>query len=254
MSPPLAGRVALVTGASGGIGSATCRCLAGAGARVVVTYRSDRAGAEALEASLPGEGHLVAPLEVTERASLDALAKDVAARFGQLDLLVNNAAVTRRVPHDDLEGLEDAFIDEIFRVNWRGPFAAVRAFRGLLAASEGGLVVNLSSVAGQTGLGSNVAYCASKAALDSMTRSLARSLAPRVRVVSVAPGWVAGAYAARTAPGVLEAEAAKTPLGRVAQAEDVAQAVLAAATTLRFSTGCVLPVDGGRPLYQGELP
>ena len=107
-------------------------------------------------------------------------------------MLVNNAGVTRPVPHDDLDALDDELIDHIFQVNWRGAFATVRALRPLLAAGAGGVVVNISSVAGQTGLGSNIAYCASKAAMDSMTRSLARALAPQIRVVSVAPGWVEG--------------------------------------------------------------
>lgn len=99
-----------------------------------------------------------------------------------------------------------------------------------------------------TGLGSNVAYCASKAALDSLTRSLARALAPDIRVLSVSPGWVDGEYAARMPPEVIAAQAAHTPLGRIARPEEVAQAVLAAATLLTFTTGTVLPVDGGRPL------
>lgn len=249
MNLPLAGKVALVTGASGGIGSVICQRLAEAGAGVVVTYRGNQDGAEALGAGLAGTGHLVAPLEVTERTSLEALAETCQEHFGKLDLLVSNAGITRRVAHGDLDALDDALIDEIFRVNWRGAFATVRAFRGLLLASGDGLIVNLSSIAGRSGFGSNVAYCASKAALDSMTRSLAHALAPHIRVVSVAPGWVEGEYAGRMPPGLLEGEQAKTPLGRLAQADDVAQAVLACATTLRFSTGCIIPVDGGRLLY-----
>ena len=154
----------------------------------------------------------------------------------------------RPVGHGDLEALDDELIDAIFRVNWRGAFACVRALKDLLAAGDGGLVVNISSIAAVTGIGSNVAYCASKAALNAMTLSLARALAPAIRVVSVSPGWVEGEYASRMDPAILEAQRQKTPLGRLAQAEDVAEAVLAVATSLRFSTGCIIPVDGGRPL------
>jgi 3-oxoacyl-[acyl-carrier protein] reductase len=115
-------------------------------------------------------------------------------------------------------------------------------------SGEGGVIVNISSVAGRTGLGSNIAYCASKAALDSMTRSLARALAPQVRVLSVSPGWVDGEYARRMPPDVIAEQEAQTPLNRIATAEDVAEAVYAAAAHLTFSTGDIIPVDGGRPL------
>ena len=248
LSTPLKGKTALVTGAAGGIGSAICRHLAEAGAQVVVTYRSSEEDARALLESLAGGGHLLARVEVDDSSSLQAAARLVGERYGALDLLVNNAGVTRPVPHDDLEGLDDALIDEIFRVNVRGALAAVRVMKPLLGASGDGTVINISSVAARTGVGSNVAYCASKAALDSVTRSLARALAPEIRVLSVAPGWVLGEYARRMSPEVIEEQTRKTPLGRLATADDVARAVVAVVTTLTFSTGCVVPVDGGRPL------
>jgi 3-oxoacyl-[acyl-carrier protein] reductase len=109
------------------------------------------------------------------------------------------------------------------------------------------VIVNISSVAGVTGVGSNVAYAASKAALDSMTRSLARALAPNIRVLSVSPGWVLGEYAARFDPAYIQAQIDATPLKRLATPDDVADAVLAA-TQLRSSTGNIIAVDGGRPL------
>ncbi|MCB0186351.1 MAG: SDR family oxidoreductase, partial [Caldilineaceae bacterium] len=176
------------------------------------------------------------------------MAQQVADAYGRLDLLVNNAGITRPVPHADLDGLDDEWIDRIFQTNVRGAFAAIRAFQPLLMRSDAGLVINISSIAGRTGVGSNVAYCASKAAMDSLTRSLARALAPEIRVVSVAPGWVWGDYAARFPEAYIQEQIAKTPLGRIAQPEDVAEAVYAVATQLTFSTGCIIPVDGGRPL------
>jgi 3-oxoacyl-[acyl-carrier protein] reductase len=109
-------------------------------------------------------------------------------------------------------------------------------------------VINISSIAGRTAVGSNIAYCASKAALDSMTLSLARALAPQIRVVSVSPGWVEGEYARRMRPELIEEQRRKTPLGRIAHAQDVANAVVAVATLLTFTTGAIIPVDGGRPL------
>jgi 3-oxoacyl-[acyl-carrier protein] reductase len=249
MNPqPLAGKVALVTGGGGGIGSAICRRLAEAGAQVIVNYNSNAQKAEAVMAALAGENHLALQASVTDSAALRQMAAQVRERYGKLDLLVNNAGITRPVPHADLDGLEDEWIDRILQTNFRGAFACVRACKELLMAGDGGTVVNISSVAAVTGIGSNVAYCASKAAMDSMTRSLARALAPKIRVVSVSPGWVWGEYASRMEPAYIQEQINKTPLGRIAQPEDVAEAVLAVATTLAFSTGCIIPVDGGRPL------
>ena len=122
------------------------------------------------------------------------------------------------------------------------------AFKDLLMSGDGGVVVNVSSVAAVTGVGSNIAYCASKAAVDSMTRSLARALAPKIRVVSIAPGWVLGEYAKKMSPEYLKAQTDLTPLNRLAAPEDVAEAILAVSETLTFTTGAIISVDGGRPL------
>lgn len=244
----LAGKVAVVTGATGGIGSAICSHLAGAGARVVVTYRSDAGAAETLQMSLEGSNHSTTELNLAEATSIQQVAEHVQRNYGRLDVLVNNAGMTRFVAHDDLDSLTDELIDTIFQTNWRGAFAMIRALHPLLKASGDGVVVNISSIAGRTGNGSNVAYCASKAAMDSMTRSLGRALAPAVRVVSVAPGLVEGKYTDKLDPAWNEAQRQSTPLKRLATADDVARAVVAVARDLTFSTGCILPVDGGRPL------
>ncbi|MBM3696647.1 MAG: SDR family oxidoreductase [Actinobacteria bacterium] len=241
-------RVVVVTGGAGGIGSAIARRLARAGYAVVVTGRDD-ARARAAASALPGTGHLGLAAPVDQSPALRALAEVIAERYGRLDVLVNCAGMTRQVPLGDLDALDDELIDDIFRVNWRGAFACVRALRALLAADRGGLVVNISSLSAVLGVGSNVAYVASKAALNAMTLSLARALAPAIRVVSVAPGFVEGEYARRLDPDLLEVQRQRTPLGRLATPDEVADAVLAAATLLRFSTGCVIPVDGGRPLF-----
>jgi 3-oxoacyl-[acyl-carrier protein] reductase len=243
----LAGRVAVVTGGGGGIGSAICRRLASLGAIVVICVSERLERAEALAASLSGTGHLVVQARVDQSADVAELAALVAATYGRVDVLVNAAGLTRPVPHADLDSLDDELIDRIFRVNWRGSFATVRSLQTMLAADGGGVVINISSIAGITGLGSNVAYCASKAAVDSMTRSLARALAPAIRVVSVSPGWVEGEYAASMPRELLDAQTAATPLGRLATPVDVADAV-EAALILRATTGTIIAVDGGRPL------
>lgn len=243
----LAGRVAVVTGGGGGIGSAICRRLASLGAIVVICVSERLERAEALAASLSGTGHLVVRARVDQSADVAELAALVAATYGRVDVLVNAAGLTRPVPHADLDSLDDELIDRIFRVNWRGSFATVRSLQTMLAADGGGVVINISSIAGITGLGSNVAYCASKAAVDSMTRSLARALAPAIRVVSVSPGWVEGEYAASMPRELLDAQTAATPMGRLATPVDVADAV-EAALILRATTGTIIAVDGGRPL------
>lgn len=242
------GKVVAVTGGAGGIGAAICRQFAAAGAQVQFSWRSDERAARALLAELPGAGHGLRRLAVEDTPALADWAAGVARDRGRCDVLVNCAGITRFVPHADLDALDDALIDEIFRTNWRGAFAAVRAFRPLLTASGDGLVVNISSVAGVTGMGSNVAYCASKAALDAMTKSLARALAPEVRVLSVSPGLVDTDFVKGVDQRWRDEQAARTPLRRLALPEEVAAAVLSVATVLRYSNGCIIPVDGGRPL------
>ena len=140
--------VAVVVGGSGAIGSAICRHFANAGAACVVTYNNGERPAKDLVANLPGSGHSASHIPVDDSAALNALAAQVQAKHGRLDVLVNCAGITRYVSHSDLDALDDQLIDDIFRVNWRGPFAAVRAFRNLLAAGGDGLVINISSIAG----------------------------------------------------------------------------------------------------------
>ncbi len=246
----LASRVALVTGGSGGLGSAICQALADEGATVVVGYNRSALAAqnlsEMLPAAIPRHAALACP--VTDSAGLTRLADEIERRYGQLDVLVNCAGTTRFVPHRDLDGLDDGFIDEMLATNVRGPFATVRALHRLLARGGNGLVVNISSIAAVTAMGSNVIYCASKAALDNMTKSLARALAPAIRVISVSPGLVDTEFVKKMDIDWRNDQVARTPLARLAAPAEVAQAVVAAATHFTFSTGTVLAVDGGRPL------
>lgn len=238
-------RTALVTGASGGIGSAIARRLADDGMRVIVGFHSNADGARIVVDSLAqGAAHEAMQISVLDSEALTA----AASMIESLEVLVNCAGVTEPVAHDDLDGLSDELIDRIFATNWRGPFATVRAMRPLLEASTNAVIVNISSVSGVTGQGSNVAYCASKAALDSMTRSLARALGPSIRVVSVSPGWVRGEYADRMPAAALAVQENATPLGRLAVPSDVAAAVSAVVNDLPFTTGTTISVDGGRPL------
>jgi 3-oxoacyl-[acyl-carrier protein] reductase len=242
------GQVAVVTGAGGGIGTVICQRLANAGAQVVLADIKELPDMQAQVENLPGTGHLYLQAFVDDSDSCQSLADRVAEEYGSVDLLVNCAGVTTPVAHDDLDGLSDEWIDRIFRVNWRGAFAMVRALRGSLEKGDGGTVINISSIAGVTGVGSNVAYCASKAALNSLTQTLARALAPKIRVISVSPSWVFGEYARRFDSDYIQAQIDATPLKRLATPEDVAETILALHTRLTIITGCIIPVDGGRPL------
>jgi NAD(P)-dependent dehydrogenase (short-subunit alcohol dehydrogenase family) len=248
MAQLLAGKVAVVLGGTGGIGVATASRLAAAGAKVVVVAQHDVAKAGAVVHALPGTGHLAAEASITDSASLDRLATSVEAAMGRVDILVNTAGFTKPVKHDDLDALSDELIDDIMRVNWRGQFAAIRAFRRLLEDSGAGLVVNVSSISGTTGVGSNIAYCAAKAGLDVMTMSLGRALAPKIRVLNVSPGVVDTTFVPGRGAGFNDKVAATTPLGRIGSPDDVAAAIEACATHLTFSTGVTIVVDGGRRL------
>jgi 3-oxoacyl-[acyl-carrier protein] reductase len=243
--------LAVVTGATGGIGAATCRALADEGFSVVVGFRESEARANSLAATLSGSGHMALRVLVTDSKSLEAMSAAVRKRYGRCDVLINCAGTTRFVPHADLDSLDDALIDNILATNVRGSFAAVRALLPMLKESEfpgGAVVIYISSIAARTAMGSNIMYCASKAALDNITQSLARALAPAVRVISVSPGLVDTDFVKSLDSVWRNEQAAKTPLGRLAAPQEVAAAVIVAIRDLKFTTGCVLAVDGGRPL------
>ena len=238
------GKVAVVIGGSGAIGAATCRALAAAGALVVLGYNRDRVRAEAIAETLPGSGHAALHARIDDSPSLTALAEAVRAKYGRADVLVNAAGFTQPVPHHDMDALDDALIDKLLTVTLRGAFAAIRAFRPLLRESQG-LAITISSTAAFDGMGSNIAYAAAKAGVEAMTKALARALAPEIRIMTVSPGvvdtdFVPGRDVSKIAPTI--------PLKRVALAHEVAQAVLACATLLPYSTGSTILVDGGRLL------
>lgn len=239
-------KVAVITGASGGIGSATARRMAAAGAKVIVGYNSKPGEAEKVAASLPGSGHRAMRIPMLETPVIRAVAATIERDFGRCDVLVNCAGFTRPVPHADLEALTDELIDQVFAANVRGPFATIRAFAPLLKRSGDAVIVNISSVAAISGSGSSIAYGAAKSALDTMALSLARVLGPEIRVLTISPAAVDTAFVAGRTTAMVEKAAQATPLKRVVVADEVAQAVMAAVTLLTASTGWVIPVDGGK--------
>lgn len=242
----LAGKTAFVTGGSNGIGAATVRMLAQAGARVAIGYNTGEGRARALLASLPGEGHVVQAMALEDKTSVRAAAQQVEAAFGRLDVLVNSAGFTKPIAHANLDALDEDFMDAMLIANVRGPWSVIRALAPLMKRTGDAVIVNVSSVSAFTGSGSNIAYCASKAAIDTMTLSLARALGPEIRVLCVSPGAVATDFLAGRDRAALEKLALSSPLKRVTEPEDVAMAVMACVTHLRASTGGKIIVDGGR--------
>ncbi|WP_245438989.1 SDR family NAD(P)-dependent oxidoreductase [Bradyrhizobium sp. SK17] len=245
------GKVVLVIGGAGSIGAVSARRFAELGARVALSHRDvpeETAAAAAVLRTLAGEGHAALAADVARTDTLTTLRVEIEQRFGRLDVLVNAAGFTKPVPHADLEALDDELIDRMFAVNWRGQFAAIRSFAPLLKACGDGLIVSISSIAGTNGIGSSIAYCAAKAGIDVMTKSLARVLAPEVRVLAVAPGVVDTGFVPGRGTDFNAKTAATTPLKRIATADDIASAIVACATQLSFATGTTFVVDGGRSL------
>jgi 3-oxoacyl-[acyl-carrier protein] reductase len=240
------GKVAVVVGGSNGIGAATVRALAREDASLVIGYHKGRERAERLLAELPAGDHRALQIVLEDSGTSRAAAGAIGDAYGKVDVLVNSAGFTRPIPHHDLDALTDEIFDALLIATVRGPFSVIRAFAPLLRASRDGVIVNVSSISGFTGSGSNVGYCAAKAALDTMTLSLARALGPEIRVLTVSPAAVATDFVAGRDRAALEKIAERTPLKRVVEPEDIARAILACVTHLTVATGSRIVVDGGR--------
>ena len=246
MAGRLDGRVALVTGASSGIGAAVARALAAEGATVVVNSRSSVTEGRAVAAEVGGSYHQA---DVADPDQARALVAGVVATLGRLDILVNNAGTTRVIPHSDLEAATPEIWAELYALNVIAPFVlTTAAVEHLRQAPAGGVVVNMGSLAGVRQTGSSIPYAASKAALHHQTRLLAATLGPQVRVNAVAPGlvdtpWTADWHAVR------QAVSAGSPMRRPATPEDVAHLVVAQVTS-ELLTGEVWVIDSGLGLVR----
>lgn len=244
-------RVAVVTGGATGIGAAIAERLRSDGVTgIIITYNGSADAAqetvERLERS--GARALAVQTDVRDDGQVRALAARCAEEFGRCDVLVNNAGVTRWVAMDDLEALDDDIWNELFSVNVVAAFRTARAFAGLLTAAEG-IIVNVASISAYRGIGSSIPYGVSKAALVQLTRTLAATLGPAVRVNSVSPGTVATRWQldhhGEAFAEIAERERAVTPLARTLGPEDVADAV-AGLIGARGVTGVDMIVDGGK--------
>lgn len=244
----LRNKVALVTGGGTGIGRATCLALAERGVAVGVNYSRSRAEAEETVQMIGEAGGRAVALQadVSDDQQVRKMVDLLVRQFGTVDLLVNNASITRHIPLTDLEAATGEVWDELFDVNVKGMFYCARAVAPFMKSHGGGAIVNLGSIAGQTGLGSSLPYAVSKAAVHALTKSLARALAPEIRVNCVVPGavetrWWAGReeQMKRLAPNLL--------LQRIASPEDIAR-FICAALEQEAMTGQVVTVDSGQTL------
>ena len=244
----LQGKTALVTGATTGIGRAIAQRFAREGAHVAVNFRSSREAADQLVAQIRAAEGAAIPVaaDVSVESEVSAMFEQVARELGRLDVLVNNAGWSTRIPHRKLDELTDDIWDQTFDVNLRGLFYCVRAATPLLREQPGAAIVNVASVAGSTGVGSSMAYAAAKAGVITMTKSLARALAPEIRVNAISPGLIRTHFAGRpNSSSDFTAEEMATPLKRLATVDECAEVALFLASSATAITGQTILVDGG---------
>ena len=247
--------VAIVTGGGTGIGASVVRRLAARGVRCVINYASSRDEAEALAAEV--EGAIAVQADIVEDAACRALATAAIDAFGRIDFLVNNAGRTKFANHENLDALEAEDFIEIYRLNTIAPFQMIRACAPAMREGGIGAVVNIASVAGVWGHGSSVAYAASKGALITMTKSLARALAPSIRVNAVAPGYVGTGWFEKRlgAEGLAKLNAriaAGVPMEMAAGPDDIAgPVVMLLDPDCRVITGETMVLDAGAHLDIG---
>ncbi|HEY2735836.1 MAG TPA: SDR family oxidoreductase [Polyangiales bacterium] len=248
------GKAAVVTGSSSGVGRATALALARKGCAILVNYNRKREAAERVgeEVRAFGVPAVVVQADVAKDADCREMMKAAEQAFGRLDILINNAGTTRFIQHYDLDSVNVDDWDQTIGVNVRGAFQCARAARKALDANGQGCIVNVSSIAGLRAIGSSIPYCASKAALNNLTLSLARVLAPKIRVNAVAPAFIAGEWLQQGLGESYERakqfSESRAALGKVCEPEDVAAAILSLVEGSELVTGQVLPVEGGMML------
>lgn len=249
----LTGKTAIVTGAAVGMGREIAITYGREGARVVVNYSKSKREAEetAEQVRQAGGEPLVVQADVSQDQEVRAMVQQTLDRFGQVDILVNNAAITKRAAFEDLEALTDDVWNSLFAVNVKGTFFCSRAVVEPMRRLGYGRIINIASVSGLRPAGSSIAYCASKSAVIQISQCLAKTLAPQIRVNVIAPGFVDQTRWNEGQPNLEEIRrsgAEGAPLKRGGLPSDIAEAALFLATGADFMTGAVIVLDGGRML------
>ena len=249
MSDELEGKVSMVTGGSGDIGSAIAKRLGQSGSNVVITYVGAEDLANQTVDEIKAEGGKASALRLDQRDpnEIEAIISQISQDQGRLDILVNNAAWNIGIPFPNLEELTAEIWDRVLETNLRAPFLLARAAASLLKADGGGHIVNISSAGGISPGSCSIAYSSSKAGLNHLTRCLAVAMSPDVAVNCVAPGLVENTRMANRLPDAVSNAARKQAiLGKVGQTEDIAEQVLTFVTSTSV-TGQTIVIDGGLP-------
>ena len=249
MSDELEGKVSLVTGGSGDIGSAIAKRLGQSGSTVVITYVGAEDLANQTVDQIKAEGGNASALRLDQRDpnEIETIIGRVSQDYGRLDILVNNAAWNIGIPFPNLDELTAEIWDRVLETNLRAPFLLARAAASILKADGGGHIVNISSAGGISPGSSSIAYSSSKAGLNHLTRCLAVAMSPEVAVNCVAPGLVENTRMANRLPDAVSNAARKQAiLGKVGQTEDIAEQVLTFVTSTSV-TGQTIVIDGGLP-------
>ena len=245
----LEGKVAVITGGSGQIGYATAIRLAEQKCRVVILTRNETEELHEKVKFLPNSelGHFFVISDITDTKSLKEAADRVLIEAKRCDILINSAGITQIIKPLQIELLTDKIFDDIVKTNLRGVFATIRTFLPLMKELNDGIIINISSASGERASDSNLAYSASKAGLNILTKNLSKVLAPNIRILSISPG-----YLEETTSGIIsgskvkEKKISETPLKRLGTGEDIANTIIACVTHIRFATGSTIVVDGGR--------
>jgi len=248
----LRGKVALVTGGNGGLGQRIAQALAREGVHLALIYAQSRDQAEGVARDLAARHQVNAAAfacDITDGAAIARLVEAALARFGRIDILVNDAAYNKAIPFQDLDGLTDEVWDRIMAVNLTGPARLIKAVAPVMKAQGQGRIINISSVAGLHPVGSSIAYAVSKAGLNHLTRCMAVALAPEVLVNCVAPGLLEGTRAtANLKPEQIERSAAGAVLKKPADKDDCADMVVTMCRT-ETMTGQTVVIDAGRVFH-----
>jgi NAD(P)-dependent dehydrogenase (short-subunit alcohol dehydrogenase family) len=245
----LEGKVAVIVGGSGQIGSITAIKLAEHKCRVIIITKEITEKLLNVINLLTNNQlkHFFIIADITDSNSLKYAVEQVKIQAGRCDILINSAGITQIIKPLQIELLTDKIFDDIVKTNLRGVFATIRTFLPLMKELNDGIIINISSASGERASDSNLAYSASKAGLNILTKNLSKVLAPNIRILSISPG-----YLEETTGGIIsgskvkEKKISETPLKRLGTGEDIANTIIACVTHIRFATGSTIVVDGGR--------
>lgn len=243
--------VAIITGGGTGVGAATSQLLANLGYSVVANYSRSQVEAEVTVATIKSAGGqaIAIQADVADDVAVKAMVAETLRVFGRIDVLVNCAGTTDFIPFQNLDAITDETWERLYKVNVVGSFHCARAVREAMLAAGGGCIINVSSVAAQLAQGSSIPYCCTKAAIDNLTVSLARTLAPHIRVNGVAPGFIAGRWTQAGLgdryDGIVEAYEKTLPMRQVCKPQDIAEGIVSLITGSKLVTGQTLTVDAG---------